>query len=252
MKPPLRRAWERRHQAGNAATLYKRINYDMIHSHWLCYKYFYGSVFFSFFLSFFSKEAVWMSLASRTHIAAPKITECESWRKSSEFAHDLSPASHRWARWSPERDEGRFWRSQSERLAGFGLAPWSPESQREVHSSTPCHSPAWAKGAPWTGCCLLQSDLSPRVPSSQGTWGISFPALTGISDHHVNEKVFLALLLPEAFFQLTFRAAGFKLRGQNNFFPFFSIEDITFNKPLVNAFNAWGTELDMNIMDPSF
>lgn len=30
----------------------------MIHSHWLCYKYFYGSVFLSFFLSFFPKGCV--------------------------------------------------------------------------------------------------------------------------------------------------------------------------------------------------
>ena len=56
-----------------------------------------------------------------------------------------------------------------------------------------------------------QSGLSPGAPCSQRPWRLS----TGSLGQHFNEKGFLALLLP---FQLTFRAAGFKLRGQDFFF----------------------------------
>lgn len=54
----------------------------MIHSHWRCYKYFYGSVFLFLFPSPFSKKAAWMNTASRTHIIAPKVIESYSWRNA--------------------------------------------------------------------------------------------------------------------------------------------------------------------------
>lgn len=74
----------------------------MIHSHWLCYKYFYGSVFlFLFPSSFFQKAWVVEHCFQDSHNCTQNHRTSEL-EESLEFAQVLSPAFYRWGNWSPE------------------------------------------------------------------------------------------------------------------------------------------------------
>lgn len=187
----------------------------MIHSHWLRYKYFYGSVFLFLFPSLFSKKAVWMSSASRTHLIAPQIRESETWRNYSEFGQAPSPAFYRWGNWSPEKC--RHFLEVTEWVPG---RLWAGPLVSRIPEHSACHHTLSFSSA-GRGSGLDRALLPTIRPQPQSRrWpenlkNFSSQRLTGILDHYFNEKVFLALL-PGAFFQLTFRAAGFKLRGQNN------------------------------------
>lgn len=117
--------------------------------------------------------------------------------------------------------------SGGHRVNAWPARHWTPGLWTPMileHSNTPCHFPVWAREAPWTGHCFPQLDLRPRLYIASRPEECLFPELTGISDHYFNEKVFLALTLPGAFFQLISRAVRIKLRGENNLRYFFLIK----------------------------
>lgn len=139
----------------------------MIHSHWLCYKYFYGSVFLFLFPSPFSKKAVWMSTVSRTHIIAPTVIGCYSWRNAQSLPKILYQHFTGEVFGAPGRLRVSAWQAPHRTL---GLL--NPRAQR-----IPPHLvlPARAVEVPWTGHCFLQLDLSPGLYAARGPAEISLP-----------------------------------------------------------------------------
>lgn len=100
----------------------------MIHSHWLCYKQIYGSVFLFPFPFLFFQKAARRSRASRTHITAPRITECQSWRDP----QGLPKVLHRHftvEETGAQRGQETFWRSRSQCPAVWIAGLLSPRAQ---------------------------------------------------------------------------------------------------------------------------
>lgn len=147
----------------------------MIHSHWLCYKYFYGSVFLFLFPSPFSKKAAWISTASRTHIIAPKNHRMLQLEESLRVCWSSFRSILQVRQLESQRDEDTFWRSQGQCLAGSALDSWSldPNDPRTFQHTLSFSSVG--KGSALDRALLPTVRPPPQAVYSQQTWRMSLP-----------------------------------------------------------------------------